>query len=71
MSEVSITDWQINDIAIYTPKKPNSKTAFITGRRYIVQDILHCECGCVMLVFLRIKGLFIYLMIWAIVLIFL
>ena len=51
MSEISVTDWQANDIAIYTPKNPNNKTAFIAGRRYIVQDILYCECGCIMLDF--------------------
>lgn len=34
MSELSITDWQTKDIAIYTPKEPYGKTAFIVGGRY-------------------------------------
>lgn len=48
---VAHTDWQINDIAIYTPKEPKNKAAFIVGGRYIVQSVLQCECGCILLNF--------------------
>lgn len=51
MSEVSVTDWQINDIAIYSPKVARVESAFLVGKRYIVQDVLRCECGRVLLDF--------------------